>query len=150
MEATVTEVKPDLQDVLVRARTNPVRWGKPKGLTQQELAKRTGVSAVWIRAIEAGRRPATPATLGNICFALGIEPRWLRDNGYSEVADVVADCESAAILLAENPDTAEDHLRVTPGLSEDQKEQLVVAFHEIRKRSEPLGNDIWRRRRVGA
>lgn len=143
----MTEVKADLQDVLVRARTNPVRWGKPKGLTQQELAVKTGVSAVWIRAIEAGRRPATPATLGNICFALGIEPRWLQEHGYAEVADVVADCVSAALLLEENPDTADEHLRRTPGLSEDQREQLVDFHHEIKKRAEPLGNDIWRRRR---
>lgn len=143
----MTEVRADLQDVLYRARTNPVRWGKPKGLTQQELSEKTGVSAVWIRAIEAGRRDPSTATLGNLCYALGIEPRWLRDNGYPEVADVVADCVSAAILLDEDPDTAEDHLRETPGLSEDQKEQLVEAFHDIKKRSEPLGHDIWRRRR---
>lgn len=143
----MVEVRADLQDVLYRARTNPVRWGKPKGLTQQELHKKTGVSAVWIRAIESGRREPSVATLGNLCYALGIEPRWLRDNGYLEVADVVADCVSAAILLEEDPDTAEDHLRGTPGLSEDQKEQLVEAMHDIKKRAEPLGNDIWRRRR---
>lgn len=105
------------------------------------------MSAVWIRAIEAGRREPSAATLGNLCFALGIEPRWLRDNGYPEVANVVADCVSASILLEEEPDTADDHLRKTPGLSQDQLEQLVEFHHEIKKRAEPLGNDIWRRRR---
>jgi hypothetical protein len=70
----------------------------------------------------------------------------LRDNGYTEVADVVADCVSATILLDEDPDTAEEHLMRTPGLSEDQKEQLVEKLRDI-KRPEPLGGDIWRRRR---
>lgn len=142
----MTEVRGDLQDVLYRARTNTVRWGKPKGLTQQELSEKTGVSAVWIRAIEAGRRSPSVGTLGNLCFALGIDPHWLRGHGYTEVADVVADCVSASTLLEEDPDTDEDHLRRTPGLSEDQKVQLVEALHDIKKRSEPLGNDIWRRK----
>ena len=142
----MTEVRPDLRDVLYRARINPVRWGKPKGLTQQELAEKTGVSAVWIRAIEGGRRTPSTATLGNLCFALGIEPLWLRDNGYPEVADVVTDCISAAALLNGNHDGAEAYLRDTPDLSDEQKEQLVEAFRNIQKHSKPFGNDIWRRR----
>jgi len=114
----------------------------------------TNVSTVWIRQIESGyKQHARASTLGNICYQLGIEAEYLRrlGSGYPDVADVVADCVEAAILLKGNaapghPQAAqEEYIRDTPGLTATEKEQLVEALRAIRKQ-EPLGKDLWRRR----
>lgn len=161
----MTEIRDDLRAVMKRARTNPVRWGRPQGLRQEDLAGMTNVSTVWIRQIESGyKQRARAATIGSICYALGIDAEYLRNLGYPDVADVVADCVDAAILLGEKttvggieppftlvrpveqPLGTEDYIRDAPGLTETEKEQLVEALRGIR-RAEPLGKDLWRRRR---
>lgn len=147
----MTTIGDDLRAVMKRARTNPVRWGRPLGLRQEDLAAMTNLSTVTIRQLESGYKKTAPAsTLGNICYALGMDARYLRDLGYPDVADVVADCVEAAILLGQNEaseplGTAEIYLRDTPGLSDDEKDQLVEALRGLR-REEPLGKDLWRRR----
>ena len=150
----MTAIGDDLRAVIKRARTNPVRWGRPQGLRQEDLASMTNVSTIWIRQIESGyKQRARASTIGNICYQLGIEAEYLRSlgHGYPDVADVVADCVEAAILLGENatPDhpqaAQENYIRDTPGLTEDEKEQLVEALRVIR-REEPIGKDLWRRR----
>lgn len=152
----MTEVGPELRALIVRARKDPGRWnGGTKGLSQQALAdlvtQSTGVplSQVWLRQIETGYTGTARAdTLGNILITLRIDPVLVRKIGYSDVADAM----EASIMLTDNevPDhllmSAEEHLRDTPGLDGRQKELLVDALREIR-RQEPLGKDIWRRRR---
>lgn len=146
----MTAIGEDLRAIIRRARTNPVRWGRPQGLRQADLAGMTNVSTVWIRQIESGyKHQARASTLGNICYALGIEARYLRDNGYPDIADVVADCIEAAILLADgqrpSPDSKDEaYIRDAPGLTYEEKEQLVETLRDLRK-TEPLGKDLWRR-----
>ena len=150
-----TAIREDLRGVIKRTRENPVLWNKPRGLSQRELSEKTGTSELTIRSIETGRKKsATPATLGNICFALGIDSEWLKLQGYGDVAQVVADCVEADILLSgtdtgDGDRSAEQHLRDTPGLTEDEADRLVEIFHQLRRRrTELLGRDIWRRKRA--
>jgi hypothetical protein len=53
------------------------------GLTQAEVAKRLGVSASYIAAVEAGGRNLTLGQLANIANAmrLGIDVTFIRPNG---------------------------------------------------------------------
>lgn len=53
------------------------------GLTQAEVAKRLGVSASYISAVEAGKRNLTLAQLANIANAmrLGIDVSFIRSDG---------------------------------------------------------------------
>ncbi len=53
------------------------------GLTQAEVAKRLGVSASYISAVEAGRRNLTLGQLANIANAmrLGIDVSFIRPDG---------------------------------------------------------------------
>lgn len=53
------------------------------GLTQAEVAKRLGVSASYISAVEAGKRNLTLAQLANIANAmrLGIDVSFIRPDG---------------------------------------------------------------------
>lgn len=46
-------------------------------LSQMELAQRSGVSRATIADLEAGKRPARPATRRKIAAALGVEPHEL-------------------------------------------------------------------------
>ena len=56
-------------------------WRKYRGLTQAELAKRAGLSQVWIGRIESGGGHGTPATRRKIAAALDA-PMWaLEDEG---------------------------------------------------------------------
>lgn len=54
-------------------------WRKYRGLTQAELAKRAGLSQVWIGRIEAGGGHGTPATRRKIAAALDA-PMWALDD----------------------------------------------------------------------
>jgi transcriptional regulator with XRE-family HTH domain len=112
-----------------------------------------GVSTVYLRQIESGyRRQASASILGSICYALGIAPEYLRGlpGEYNDIADVVADCVAADILLRQKspgqpPGADEGYIRNFPGLTDAEKDQLAEALHGIR-RQEPLGKDLWRRR----
>ncbi|MCC3380875.1 helix-turn-helix domain-containing protein [Paenibacillus farraposensis] len=52
---------------------------KLKGMTQQELAKRTGISLAVLGAVERGNRTVDPDMLGMIAQTLGIEVRELTE-----------------------------------------------------------------------
>ncbi len=52
---------------------------KLKGLTQQELAKRTGISLAVLGAVERGNRSLEPDMLSMIAQALEIEVRELTE-----------------------------------------------------------------------
>jgi transcriptional regulator with XRE-family HTH domain len=151
----MTDIGPDLRALIVKARKDPVRWGKPHGLSQSELAQKAGISAVWLRQIETGYTPTAKAdTLGTIMYILEIRPDLLRTIGYPDVADSV----EAEYMIHEdaipdhiinNPDRryrqAEQHLKATPGITREEREFLVQALGALR-REEPLGADMWRRR----
>lgn len=153
----MTEIGSELRALIIRARKDPSRWtGKRKGLSQQELAdlvtRTTGVtlSQVWLRQIETGYTQTAKAdTLANILATLRIDPLLVRKIGYGDVADSM----EATIMLASNviparlAATTEQYLMETPGLTEDEKDMLVEALHEIR-REEPIGRDLWRRKRA--
>lgn len=148
----MTIINDDLRAVIKRARTNPVRWGRPDGLRQEDLAAMMKRSTVWVRQIESGyRQKASANVLGSMCYQLGIDADYLRDLGYPDIADIVADCVDAAILLRDTQtnrrplDTAEGQIKAMPELSEHEKEALVATLRGMRK-AEPIGKDLWRRR----
>jgi transcriptional regulator with XRE-family HTH domain len=149
----MTEVRPDLRALIIRARKDPTRWGKKKGLSQDEAASKAGTSQVWLRQIETGyTRTAKADTLGSISLALGVPSRVIRSLGYHDVADSMDAAELLTELSPEErmpvpaqEDEAEQHLNVTPGLTDDEKQQLVAALRDIRH-LEPLGRDIWRKK----
>ncbi len=49
------------------------RLRRSKGLTQQELAKQSGVSQYTITEVETGRREPRPSTLRKLAEALDVE-----------------------------------------------------------------------------
>ncbi len=52
---------------------SPVKlWRENRGLTQQELAKRVGISKPYLSQIETGKRQGTIETLSAIARALGV------------------------------------------------------------------------------
>jgi len=53
-------------------------WRRHRGLTQTELARRAGLSQVWVNRIEAGKGYGTPATRARLAAALDA-PRWALD-----------------------------------------------------------------------
>ena len=55
-------------------RENPVRvWRKYRGLTQQELAKKVGVSPAYLSQIETGKRGGSSKVLRAIASALNVD-----------------------------------------------------------------------------
>jgi len=60
----------DLKEVMA---TNLRRLRHAKGMTQEELAERAGLSARYIGAIERARVSASVTVLGQVAEALGIE-----------------------------------------------------------------------------
>ena len=56
---------------------HPVKvYREHRGLTQVELAARTGLSAMYLSQIETGRRSGTTKTLRKIARALGVDLEW--------------------------------------------------------------------------
>jgi transcriptional regulator with XRE-family HTH domain len=53
-------------------------WRRHRGLTQSELARRAGLSQVWVNRIEAGKGHGTPATRRKLAAALDA-PVWALD-----------------------------------------------------------------------
>ena len=52
---------------------NPIRvWRKHRGLTQQELAERIGISKPYLSQIETGKRKGTTDVLSSIAKALDL------------------------------------------------------------------------------
>lgn len=63
------------------------QYRKLKGLTQEELAKNSGLSTMSIRRYESGERIAPQETLLKIAKALGVHLRDLADNSWLEEFD---------------------------------------------------------------
>ena len=54
-------------------------WRLFKGLTQEELARGSGISRPNVAALERGRRECTISTLNRLSYALGVTPGTLLD-----------------------------------------------------------------------
>jgi transcriptional regulator with XRE-family HTH domain len=112
----VTAIKEDLRGEMKRERLHPIKWGSPRGLTQEKLAveadkiwrartptppqanRKLVVSHVWVRQIESGYKDRASAnTLGLLCYTLGVRVGWLRERGYDDIADIVAEWSKAKI-----------------------------------------------------
>jgi hypothetical protein len=52
---------------------------KWRGVTQMELAEKTGLAQGYLSDLESGRRTGAPATLKLIAQALDVDPSWLLD-----------------------------------------------------------------------
>ena len=88
MTASSVEIGADLRRILLTARTNPERWGRPKGITQDQAAHGAGISAVLYRNLENGYTTTTKVpTLVSICEYLAIPPEFLEEFGYRSVAE---------------------------------------------------------------
>lgn len=88
MTASSVEIGADLRRILLTARTNPERWGRPKGITQDQAAHGAGISAVLYRNLENGYTTTTKVpTLVSICEYLAIPPEDLDQFGYKSVAE---------------------------------------------------------------
>lgn len=61
----------DLKDVLA---TNIRVMRHKRGITQEELAERTGISARYVGSIERARVSASVTILGRLAHALDVEP----------------------------------------------------------------------------
>lgn len=77
------------------------QYRKLKGLTQEELAKNSGLSTMSIRRYESGERIAPQETLLKIAKALGVHLRDLADNSWLEEIDQQLGPEKLAALRAE-------------------------------------------------
>ncbi|MFZ9502193.1 MAG: helix-turn-helix domain-containing protein [Beijerinckiaceae bacterium] len=53
---------------------------KWRGVTQTELAEKTGLAQGYLSDLESGRRTGAPATLKLIAQALDVDPSWLMDS----------------------------------------------------------------------
>lgn len=155
MRNSSVELGSDLRNLIRRYRTDRERWGKPHGLSQREAALRIGKSQVWWRQIETGYVPTAPAvTLADMCDMLGIDTELIRALAYVDVADAmdaIAMARSNEIPdhLVDDPMSPVrdpfDHIKATPGVSEQEVELLLDTLRQLRGRVEPLGRDIWRR-----
>jgi len=59
---------------------NPVRvWREHRGLTREQLAESSGLSAPYLSQIEAGTRKGSPEALAAIAKELGLTPEDLLD-----------------------------------------------------------------------
>ncbi len=92
MTTSSIEVGEDLRRILLTARTSPERWGRPRGITQDQAAHGAGISSVLYRNLENGYAPTgllttRVSTMVNICEFLGIPPDVLEDFGYFPVAE---------------------------------------------------------------
>lgn len=76
---------------LVGRNLNRIR--KERGLTQEQLAERSGLSQQYLSGLERGRRNPTVVTLFEIASALGV----------SHVELVNPDCGSAVNVIREGP-----------------------------------------------
>lgn len=93
-----TDVAAQVGALLRRCRQQP-RPGRPKGLSLDEVAAITGLSASGLGNIEAGRRQikrstapvrSRPSTLAVIADAVGASPQQLSDAGRPDAAEVLA------------------------------------------------------------
>ena len=87
---------------------------KMKGLTQEELAKKTDLSTMSIRRYEAGERVITEGTLQRIAAALNVE--WL---------ELVPEGQRAGMVIEHIRKKLRDEKPVTP------KDRVEAAFERL-------------------
>ncbi len=58
--------------------THPIRaWRKYRGVTQQEVAEKAGISKPYLSQLESGQRKGTTEVLGALARALGVSLEYL-------------------------------------------------------------------------
>lgn len=141
------EVNDRLRRIIRSYRTNPARWGTPRGLTQAQAAARAGISEVWWRSVElayGSARFVSPQRLAAMCTAVEIESFVLRGLGYMDVADLMDGIDNSGW---DDEERTKAHILATPGLNEEEKDVLLQALKAARAiRTEPMGQDGWQRR----
>lgn len=115
-------------------------------ISQREAARRAGFKIAYWQKIESGTQPSAPAeTLAAMFRAIGISAGQLRDDGYPEIADRLAELESAMRREV----TAEEYLTGVPGASQEEinaLQALWLALRRARRTSDPLDGLEPRRR----
>jgi transcriptional regulator with XRE-family HTH domain len=116
------------------------------GLSQKSAARRAGISSVYWQKIESGTQRAAPAgTLAAMCLATGITAGQLQDEGYKDIACVLA--ELAEMTAA--PPSPEEHLAATPGATKEEISMLQAVWRVIRsgRTPDPFGPELGETRR---
>jgi len=123
-----TPITRDLRQLIRFTRESP-----PK-LTQKAAATLAGMSEVYWRQIEAGHAPyATADMLARMTYAIGVKPEQLHNIGQGHVADLVEDMGRLLVPAQATPEEDTDaYLRATPGLTDEQREALVVMARALR------------------
>lgn len=81
--------------MILKGATPIAAWRRHRGFTQAELARRAGLSQVWVGRIEAGGGHGTPATRRKLAAALDA-PAWALE-GSSQVDDVIVRQASSSL-----------------------------------------------------
>jgi transcriptional regulator with XRE-family HTH domain len=97
-------------------------WRRYRGLSQAELARRTGLSQVWLSRIESGGGTGSEATRRKVAEALEA-PVWALEG---EEADM-ASTDKPTKARSGSP----DYDALTPVLAADGRATIVSAFWEI-------------------
>ncbi|MBB5915481.1 transcriptional regulator with XRE-family HTH domain [Nocardia transvalensis] len=101
------------------------RERKLAGLSQQQLADRLRYSTSMLRAVEQGRRPASPALVAAAARTLGVEPELLTGQPYRDVLGADGPLEGLSELRAILSEG--DYVRGTePGTYEELSAELAA------------------------
>lgn len=68
---------PEISAALLAGATRLRAIRKWKGLTQVEIAERTGLAQGYISDLDSGRKAGTDETMKAVAKALGVDPAWL-------------------------------------------------------------------------
>ena len=138
------EVGSDLRRIFWRARKDKDRF-PPRGLTQEDVARKIGKSQVWYRQIESGYvESAGLDTVSDIAEVLGIDVSVLDALGYSDVAEELR----ARVTLSpqgeegESVRTLEVDFANIGKLSDDEREALLIILRKLRGHEKPLREDV--------
>lgn len=123
-----TTVTRDLRQLIRFTRESP-----PK-LTQKAAAELAGMSTVYWRQIEGGHAEyATADMLARMTYAIGVKPDQLHNIGHDHVADLVEDMGRLLVPAQATPEEdMETYLLATPGLTDAQRDALVVMARALR------------------
>lgn len=112
-------------------------------LSQQEAARRAGVSRAWWRRIEsAAEITVTEETLTEMMEAVGVQPEHLRALGHNDLAESLTRRREFDKVTANSTAALEQYLMNAPA-SDEVKLALVITvrtMHEIQRGDEPFAD----------